>query len=390
MPSKILTARRERDLLARTYHSASTRARWIRKGAYCMHRYTKVWFLEAVNESKGAMMPETISIRDISAGPGEKVYGRVKVGEWIDGSDIGLSLVIVNGAKPGPCFAAFAAFHGDEVVGTAAIHKLAGELDPSQMSGSFIGVLGANPVAFIMGTRQNTLEHGAGSNDMKPMLDRAKDTGSLSERVTAMIRDEVVVPHLDYWVDIHSSAIGSNNYPRAICAGEHVELPTDLREKINSMIEATNFEFIFRARGTDYKGIYFTPSHVLEQVFGKPGLVLETGYAPSDEGAGIIHDAMENILKSIGVVPGSAERTNSLTFFNQLVAVRANRGGLWEPTLTFPSEVKKDDLIGRIHALDGTVAEEVRAPVDGVIVKTASTAAISTGVRAHVIGIRAD
>ena len=335
-------------------------------------------------------MSQTISIRNVVAEPGTKIYGVIKVGEWIDGSPINQSVVIANGANPGPNFTAFAALHGDEVVGTKAIQTLAADLDPSQMSGSFIGLFGANPVAFILGTRQNELERGAGSNDIKPMLDRAKDTGSLSERVAAMLRDEIIKPYTDYWVDIHSSAIGSNNYPRAICAGEHVDLPAELRQKIDTLIEATDFEFIFRARGTDYKGIYFTPTHVMEQVFGKPGLVLETGYAPSDQGHELISRAMANILVATGINPGTVKRTNPITYFSQLIAVRATRGGLWEPTLTFPSEVSEGDLIGIIHGLDGTVAEEMRAPATGVIVKTATTAAIFTGVRAHVIGIRAD
>jgi uncharacterized protein len=328
----------------------------------------------------------TITIRDIEAAPGTKVSGGAKCGEWADGSPIQVPITIVNGAEPGPVFLAIACFHGDEMVGTEAIRRVTASLDPQKMKGAFIGVLAANAVAFLMGQRVNILESPAGSNDMKKVLRTATANGSLTERMAAFVRDEVA-SHCDYYADIHSSAAGSVNYPRAIVAGDYLELDAELRKKVDDLAEACNIEYVFKASGEKWEGMYFQPTHVLEEDYGKAGIVLETGYAPTFEGAEVITDSMTNILKKIGVIEGTAERTVPLTYVDRLVATRANAGGLWHPEVGIPDHVKKGDLLGRIYGLDGSVREEITSPANGVVIKVANTATITTGVRTHVLGI---
>jgi predicted deacylase len=327
-----------------------------------------------------------ISIRDLSATEGEKSYGRIQVGEWSDGSGISVPIAIANGAKPGPTVLVLACMHGDEVVGTESARRLLAELDPASMSGSVIACFAANVPAFLLGSRVNGLEDPAGSNDLKRILYTAQAEGSLSERIACFVRDELF-PHCEYYIDLHSSARGSTNSPRAIVAGDTAKVSDDVRAKLDLLAEACDFEVVFRAKAGQWKGMYFAPSYPIEENYGKAGIVLETGHAPSMEGADLLVAGMRSILTKLEILAGTFTRSVPIRLMSRLVAVRANRGGMWLPEKTIGDEIKEGDMLGRIVSLENEVLEEVRAPAGGVCIKVATTATISTGVRAHVIAV---
>ena len=81
-----------------------------------------------------------IKLHDISAAEGEKVFESIKVGEWADGSAVGVPVHIVNGREAGPVVAVTAAIHGDEVVGTDAVRRITSELDPARLRGAVVGI----------------------------------------------------------------------------------------------------------------------------------------------------------------------------------------------------------------------------------------------------------
>ena len=84
-------------------------------------------------------MPE-IAVDSIVAKAGTKAHGYVTAVNRVDGSALGLPVVIVAGRKDGPALLVDGAIHGDEPEGTLAIMSFARELDPEQLAGAFIGV----------------------------------------------------------------------------------------------------------------------------------------------------------------------------------------------------------------------------------------------------------
>src|SRR5262245_7234537 len=199
-----------------------------------------------------------IRIRELNADAGTKVYGGIKCGEWADGSPITVPLAIVNGRSPGPVVVGIGGMHGDEMVGTEAVRRIAAELKPERMRGASIGVVAANIVAFLLGSRVNSLEDPGGWNDFEYVRQPEQPTGSLTERLGCLLRDEIV-PQCQYYIDLHSSAKGSTNYPRAIVAGDFVPVAKDLREKIDRIAEACGFEYIFKPKVSSWPGMYFSP-----------------------------------------------------------------------------------------------------------------------------------
>lgn len=328
----------------------------------------------------------TIRIRELEAPAGTKVFGGVACGEWADGSPIKVPLAIVNGREPGPAVVAIGGMHGDEMVGTEAVRRIAAELQPARMRGAFIGVVAANIVAFLLGSRVNTLEDPGGWNDFEYVMQTAQPNGSLTERLGCLLRDEIV-PQCQYYIDLHSSAKGSTNYPRAIVAGEFVPLAKELRQKIDRIAEACGFEYIFRPKVASWPGMYFSPDFPLEERYGLAGICLETGHAPTLEGIETVVKGVRNILIEVGVLEGAVERNGAPTYIERLVAVRANRGGIWHPKVWIPHPTRAGEVLGTITNLGNEVVEEIRAPLAGVAIKVATSVAVATGTRVFVLGI---
>lgn len=330
-----------------------------------------------------------LTLRNIHAAPGEKVHGRVGVGEWPDSSPIEMPVTLINGAHDGAAVLLLACMHGDEVVGTETLRQVVSTIDPTTMSGTVIACYAVNVPAFVMGTRVNGLEDPAGSNDLKRQLRSGSADGSLTDRLAAVVRDELV-PLAEYYVDLHSSARGSTNSPRAIVAGDSLDASADLRNKLDELADACNFEFVFRPQARAWKGMYFAPSYPLEEDYGKAGLVLETGHAPTSEGAEVLVDGILNILRRLSVLDGESARTVPLREMARLIAVRANRGGIWLPKVGLGAEVKEGEVLGQIVSVTNDVLEDVIAPAAGVCIKVATSTTIWTGVRTHVLAVPAE
>lgn len=148
-------------------------------------------------------------------------------------------------------------------------------------------------------------------------------------------------------------------------------------------------EYILRASDGKIEGMLFLPTfHVLEEDFGKAGIVIETGLASSSEGVEIPLGAMRNILITIGILDGEVKRTGELTYLERFMTTRADLGGLWEAEIGAGALVTKGDVLGHIYGLDGEMREEIVSPTDGVIMKVTTTSTVMTGDRTHVIGVR--
>ncbi|GEM_PF-4684060 len=329
----------------------------------------------------------TIRVRDVSVPPGQKTFAAVKVGEWADGSAVSIPVSIVHGRDPGPIVAVAAGIHGDEVVGTEAVRRVTAELlNPATLRGAVVGVPIVNVPSYILNARTNVLEDYIGSNDASRQLWTAEPTGSLTERIACFLRDEVL-PLCDVYIDLHSSAKGSTNYPRAIIAGEFAKMSPALRKTCDELGEACGYEYVFKPRASSWPGMYFPPSTAFEERLGKAHIVLETGHAPTIAGADVLVRGIRNILVHLKMIEGTIERYGPMTLVDRLVAIRGNRGGIWHPRHEIPHVTTEGEVLGHIADLADSVVEEIRAPVSGIAIKVATQGAVATGTRLYVLGI---
>ena len=331
------------------------------------------------------MTKKSFELEGISAAPGTLGKGFIKVGEFFDNSPVNMPVMILNGAGEGPTLLIMSAMHGNEVVGTEAIKKLMTSLDPKKVNGTLVGIPVVNIPAYLQNARVNLMESPAGDNDLANMLSKPGAQGPQSQAI-ANVLHEKFFKKVEYVIDLHSSAPGSYNYPRAIIIGDHVPVSQSLKDRCNALRQACNFEYVFKPGGLKWEGMYFDPYTFFETMYGIPSIILETGAAPTTEDVESLLYGIDNILKHLKMIPGEPARKNKQVIIDRLVAFRTKNGGMFRLIAKMGSSVKKGDVIGEVTNLFNEVVETVRATEEGVIIKVATSALISTGVRAAVIG----
>ncbi len=322
----------------------------------------------------------------ISAKPGTLGKGFIKVGEFCDNSPVNMAVMVLNGSGEGPTVLMVSAIHGNEVVGTEAIKRVMTSLDPKKVNGTIIGIPVVNIPAYLQNSRVNLMESPAGDNDLSGMIKKEPGTQGPQSQSIANVLHEKIYPRVEYVIDLHSSAPGSYNYPRAIIVGDHFDIPKPLRDKCNALGVACNFEIVFKPARPSWTGMYFTPGAMFETRYGIPEITLETGAAPSTQDIESILYGIDNLLKHLKVIPGEPGRNNKQIFIDRLVAFRAQHGGMFRLITKLGDRVKKGDVIGEVTNLFNEVVETIRATEEGIVIKVATSALIETGVRAAVIG----
>jgi len=332
------------------------------------------------------MTKKSFELEGIAAAPGTLGKGFIKVGEFFDNSPVNMPVMILNGAGEGPVLLMQSAVHGNEVVGTEAIKRVMTSLDPKKVNGTIIGIPVVNVPAYLENSRVNLMESPAGDNDLSGMIRKGGGSQGPQSQFIANFMHEKVFPRAEYVIDLHSSAPGSYNYARAIIIGDHIDIPKALREKCQALGVACNYEYVFKPAKPAWTGMYFAPGSMFETKYGIPALILETGAAPTTDDVESLLYGIDNVLKHLKMIPGEPARKNKQIYMDRLVAFRAQRGGMFRLIAKMCGHVKKGDVIGEVTSLFNEVVETIRATEDGVIIKVATSALISTGVRAAVIG----
>lgn len=117
------------------------------------------------------------------------------------GEQIGIPLLVANGAKSGKTLVIFAGIHGDELEGVQAIHDVFNQLNIDEMNGRFIAVPTANLPAVRTVTRLSPID----SLNMARVFPGNKN-GTVTERIAHYLSD-LIIPQADFLLDLHSSGV---------------------------------------------------------------------------------------------------------------------------------------------------------------------------------------
>ncbi len=303
--------------------------------------------------------------------PGSKVSKRVPVFQLSDSTDISVPVIIIRGARSGPRLYVGAAIHADEINGVRVIGRLAQEVDPSKLSGSLHLVPAESPAAF------RTLEHW-------PRRERVhyedpynvfpgKAEGTPGQRLAHFLYGELISKS-DYAIDLHAGATGSIMIPHAFIA------PPSLGDN------GRKSEEIGRAFGTELllveNGEHPAYLHYVATTNGIPAIGVELG-----EGGRLERDAVEtglkgvrNVMRYLGMIKGTPERPEK----QHLIVrhhVRASKGGLVEVHAKVGECTKSGDVIAEIYDVFGNRAEEIRAIIDGIILRLVTYPIVDAGDR---------
>jgi uncharacterized protein len=294
-----------------------------------------------------------LDISDLEAGKIHRFY--------LQGADNGVGqhwlvpVLVAKGTKPGKRLGLQAGVHGDELNGTRAIHQLFENLDPKQLSGSVVAVIGANSTGLLANSRYFQLQHDSGGGVDFNRIWPGKPDGNAAEQQVYRLFNGIWLGNIDAAIDLHTQSTGTA-YPLYIYADYRVAGAKELAERIPADI------------------IKIDPGEpgAAEQAFneaGIPSITLEIGAAKSYQPELIARAlaGIDNIMKHYGMLPGKSGRDAKRqdTFIgNETRSIRAQQGGFSEVLVALNQDVKSGQLLAVQRNGFGDVVARYTAPFD--------------------------
>lgn len=294
--------------------------------------------------------------------PGTQADIAIPITTMATGYSSRLAIRVLHGAKPGPCVFVSGAIHGDEIVGTAIIQRVANYLHPESLTGTVMLVPVANIFGFLNHTRY--LPDRRDLNRSFP----GNVSGSLAGQVAHVFFHEVV-SRASLGIDIHTAAVHRYNLPQIrIAAGNKnlVELAMAFGAPI--IIESP-------LRGGSLRS--------LAAEFGIQMLLMETGEALRFDRLSIETGVagVQRVLAHLGMIDaddgltevGVPARSNKTQW------VRSPRGGVTHRMRKSGDAVRKGDLLAAVAGLFGEEPAEIVSPTDGIIIGHATLPVVHQG-----------
>lgn len=273
-----------------------------------------------------------------------------------------LAVRVLHGSKPGPTVFLSAAIHGDEIVGTAIIQRIANVLSPEELSGTVMLVPVSNIFGFLSHTRY--LPDRRDLNRSFP----GSAGGSLAGQLANVFFSEVV-SRASLGIDIHTAAVHRYNLPQiriaagnkklvelAIAFGAPVIIESPLRDgSLRALAAKEGVEMLLMETG---EALRFDRFSIETGVAGVTRVLAHLGMIEADDG-----------LTEVGV-PARSNKTQW---------VRSPRGGVTHRMRKSGDAVKKGDLLAAVAGLFGEEPAEIVSPTDGIIIGHATLPVVHQG-----------
>lgn len=273
-----------------------------------------------------------------------------------------LGIRVLHGARPGPTVFVSAAIHGDEIIGTAIIQRLAQEMRAEALAGTVLLVPVANIFGFM--TRSRYLPDRRDLNRSFP----GSAGGSLAGQLANIFYREVV-SRSTLGIDIHSAAIHRYNLPQiriaagnprlvelAMAFGAPVIIESALREgSLRDLARKQNVDMLLMETG---EALRFDRLSIETGVAGVNRVLAHIGMIDADDG-----------LTTVGI-PARANRS---------VWVRAPREGVSHRIRKSGDPVRKGELLATVAGLMGEDAQDMKSPIDGIIIGHATLPMVHQG-----------
>jgi predicted deacylase len=273
-----------------------------------------------------------------------------------------LGIRVLHGARPGPTMFVSAAIHGDEIIGTAIIQRLAQTLRAEALAGTVLLVPVANIFGFM--TRSRYLPDRRDLNRSFP----GSAGGSLAGQLANIFYREVV-SRSTLGIDIHSAAIHRYNLPQiriaagnpklvelAMAFGAPVIIESALREgSLRDLARKQNVDMLLMETG---EALRFDRLSIETGVAGVNRVLAHIGMIDADDG-----------LTTVGI-PARANRS---------VWVRAPREGVSHRIRKSGDPVRKGELLATVAGLMGEDAQDMKSPIDGIIIGHATLPMVHQG-----------
>ena len=298
-----------------------------------------------------------------SAAPGEMDTGRLPVGEARDGSEVGLPVAVVNGARNGKTLYVQAVSDGDELNGLGVVRRLVPQLDPTELAGELLVVGIVNHYGFRVAEHRNPID------DTK--LNRAypgDETGTASERIAAATFE--AASRADLVLDLHQGSTSCMIDETRVRCGPRHRLHRDCLE----LAKAFGCGYILDQKGPDGQLARAGPDEGVPTI--DPELGGSVGWDEASIRTGL--KGVFNVLYRYGFLDDDIELRpqTRATGFEQY---GSPAGGLVSYAAELGEEVGRGDTLFEVTDPFGTVESEVTADSDGVFWRHRRLPHVATG-----------
>ncbi len=265
------------------------------------------------------------------------------------GLELGLTIHVLEGDRPGPTVGVSAMVHGDELDGLLIARELVTTLEPAELAGSVWVLAVANPLA-LEGVSRNTPVDMLDMNRLFP----GSPHGWLSEQQAHVISHEFI-DHLDVLIDIH-------------CGGTFPWVDYCYVVNDEGLSRAFLPELLYQP-ADPYPGTTATYA----QQRGVRCTVVEIGGGYHDQPVHVVNGVrgVLNQLRYVGVLEGGVERRAGQRLMRDLRVMRPRHGGICVPKATLaPGQVVPGgtELADIVSPYSFEVLETMVAPFEESIV----------------------
>ena len=292
------------------------------------------------------MASSSATVVDLGAGRSRRF---ARVATLASGFDLGLTIHVIQGSRPGPTVGVSAMIHGDELDGLLIARELVRTLDPSTLEGS-VWVLGvANPLAMEGVSRNTPID----MLDMNRLFPGVAD-GWLSEQQAHVIAQEFI-DHVEVLIDIH-------------CGGTFPWVDYCYVVNDEGLSRAFLPALLYRP-ASPYPGT--TATYADEH--GVRCTVVEIGGGYHDQPLHVANGVrgVLNQLRYAGVLDGPVERRPGQVLMRDLKVMRPRQGGICVPRATLaPGQVlpRGTELADIVSPYTFDTLETLTAPYEENIV----------------------
>ncbi|MBU2887601.1 succinylglutamate desuccinylase/aspartoacylase family protein [Gilvimarinus agarilyticus] len=283
--------------------------------------------------------------------PGETRSVDIPLAAMYTHTDVGLTVHVIHGKRPGPCLLVTAAVHGDEINGVDIIRRVLGIKQLNKLRGTLLAIPVVNVHGFLNQSRY--LPDGRDLNRCFPGSQR----GSLAGRVAHTLVTDIL-QHCTHCIDLHTGARHRANLPQ-IRVDLSLEENRDLGLAFGSpvVLDAKLREGSLRETAAQQ---------------GIPLLLYEAGEALRfDEFSiragtrGII-----NVMRHLNMLPKKRRigKETKVTIADDSRWVRAPMSGVMRPLVQLGAKVEKGTTLAYVSDPIGMTQIPVIAPAESIVI----------------------
>ncbi|MDY6941500.1 MAG: succinylglutamate desuccinylase/aspartoacylase family protein [Pseudomonadota bacterium] len=284
------------------------------------------------------------------------------------GMPVSTPVLVAHGTSPGPVLCLTAAIHGDELNGIEIVRQVFFEIQPTELSGTVVGVPIVNLHGFYRGSRY--LPDRSDLNRFFP----GDANGNAGSRIAHSFFQKVI-RHCDLLVDLHTGSFFRTNLVQLRADLKHPDVLEFIKDFGAITVLQSDGEHGTLRRAASEAGI--------------PAVTLEAGepHRLQQEEVALGVKALKSLLRNRQMIHSYAFWRGPQPVFYESVWVRTSSGGILMSAVALGDRVSLGDTLGTVTDPITNMRTVIESPVAGRILGMAVNQVVMPGFAAYRVGV---